>query len=782
MAETPDEQSYTPRFATLIALAVFLVFVTILCLPMFSGNFLGGETSDQTWTGIAFREFWRHEFQRTGHVPLWNPYLFGGMPFVAAMHGDIFYPTSFLRIVFNAATTLNFVFWSHLVLAGLFTYVFLRTLRTSWTAAVIGGLAYQLSGAVASQVSPGHDGKLAVSALLPLLLTGLVLGIRRRRMEGYALVALMVGLDILTPQVQMSQYSLILAGCFTLYLCFFDQERPAEPKQRWQAMGWATLAVALGFGMSMIQILPFIKYGPFAARVAGNRGWDYATSYAMPPENIVDWLVATFTGNSMAGTYWGSNGFKLNSEYVGAAVIVLAIVGVASLERRKTIKFLAGMALLFTLVALGGHTPFYRLWYAIVPGVKVTRAAGMAFFIPTFIFSCFAAFGVERLQKGEGRKALFASLIGAGVLLLFAASGALARMAAEFAGERFQTAEQAASSIAIGGVLAAVFAAAAAGIGMAALKGRLNGPALAGLLVLVVGADGFISAGRYFHWTPIRELYADDEITRHLEQLPMPYRMMDLPGQNGVYSTSFLMGKGIPNAMGHHGNEMHAYDQLLGGKEVWSNAASPRMFDLLAVRFITLPMQVQITGYHQAMYTRSAVSGGQPHEGFLYEADTVPPYARVVPAAVKADEDRFPATIMDPRWNHNRIVLLPPDAPVTAVHLDSVPPAMAARATVTAWEPGAMTVRMDPAPEHDAFLVVAENWYPDWHGTVDGQPAQVLRGQRTLITVPVRQGAHEVKLWFHSAAYGQGKMITLVSLLAIAAWFVVPVVRRKRSG
>jgi hypothetical protein len=194
-------------------------------------------------------------------------------------------------------------------------------------------------------------------------------------------------------------------------------------------------------------------------------------------------------------------------------------------------------------------------------------------------------------------------------------------------------------------------------------------------------------------------------------------------------------------------------------------------------------MQIQISGYHQVAYAQTAAtSGSQPHESFLYEADTVPAYARVVPAAVKADEARFAATILDPRWNHNRIVLLPPDAPVTAARLDSVPPAMASRAAVSAWEPGAMTVRLDPVPEHDAFLVVAENWYPDWHATVDGQDAPVLRGQRTLITVPVKQGAHEVKLQFASAAYGKGKMITLVSLLLIAGWLVLPMVQRRRGG
>ena len=247
-----DETGFTPRHPTLAGAAVLCVGVVLLCFPMLAGRFLGGPSSDQTWTGIPFRFFWASEFHRTGHIPLWNPFMFGGLPFVGAMHGDIFYPTSFLRLVLQPDTVLNVVFALHLVLAGLFAYAFLRTVGVSWTASVTGGLAYQLSGIVASLVSPGHDGKMVVSALLPLLLIGLLLGIRKRRVEGFALVALIVGLDLLSPQTQMTQYSLILAGLFTLWLCFWDRERPADVRWRWTALGLAALAVVIGFGLDMI--------------------------------------------------------------------------------------------------------------------------------------------------------------------------------------------------------------------------------------------------------------------------------------------------------------------------------------------------------------------------------------------------------------------------------------------------------------------------------------------------------------------------------------------------
>jgi hypothetical protein len=778
--ETADT-TCTPRHPTLLALAVLTAWVAVLCLPqMLAGNFLGGTHSDQTFAGIPFRAFWASEFHRTGHIPLWNPFMFGGLPFVGAMHGDMFYPTSFLRILLSAYHALDVTFALHLVLAGVFTYAFLRTIGASWTASVAGGLAYQLSGIVASLVSPGHDGKLAVSALLPVLVVGLVLGIRKRRLEGFGLVALIVGLDLLSPQTQMTQYSLIFAGLFTLWLCFLDAERPAEPLARWAALGLAAAAVALGFGLAMIQLVPFIHYGPYGARSAGAQGWEYATNYAMPPEDTLEWLVATFTG--VLDKYWGSNPLKFHSEYVGAGVLALAAVGIVSSARRKLIWFLAGSSALFLLVSFGAHTPFYGLWYALVPGVKVTRAPGMAFFIPTFVFACLAAFGVERLERGEGTKVLRGVLIAAGVLLLLGVSGALGGLARSLAGARFQAAEQNAGAIALAAVLSAVAAGAVAWLGLAPVTGKVKAPAFAALLFLLVAGDLYINARRYFSWSPpASRLFGDDDITRRLKATPLPYRALDLPDNNGAYPLAFLMEKGIPNAFGYHGNELHAYDELWGGKGRWAYLGTTRLWNLLALRYVILPVSTRIAGYHQIAHV-TMPAGGAATEAALSEADTVPSYARVVPGAIKVPEDQIVPALMDSRLDYNRLVLLPPEAPVTTPRLDSLPPAMVARATVASWEPGAMVVRLDPTPERDAYLVVSENWYMDWHATVDGRSTPVLRGQKTLITVPVPRGAREVKLWFASASFRAGKGISLASLGAIVLWLALPLALRRRRG
>ncbi len=795
-AETTETATFTPRWPALWAAVICTVWIAILCFPMLSGQFLGAAHSDQAFAGIPYRQFWADEVRRTGGIPLWNPYMFGGLPFVASMHGDMFYPLSFLRLFLRADQALNAWFAIHLVLAGIFTYAFLRTLRVSWTGAVVGALAYQLSGIVASQVSPGHDGKLAVSALLPLLLTGLVLAIQKRRAEGYGLLALVVALDILSPQVQMAQYSLIVAGLFTLWLCFVDSERPDTARARWTALGLAALAVAVGVAITMIQIYPFYGNSDYAARTAGNQGWEYATSWSMPPENIVDWLVPGFTG--VLDQYWGRNFAKLHSEYVGAGILALAVLGFANRARRSLAWFLGGVGLLFVLVSLGGHTPFYRLWYAIVPGVKVTRAAGMAFFIPTFVFCVAAALGVERLERREGGKFLMGCLAAAAALVLLGASGALGQVAQSVARASWPNADTAqamadraaaaSSGIAFGAVRAGVFLALAAGLAVGFVRGRLKAMPAALALTLVIGLDGYWSARPYFQWSaPAPVLYAPDSITTRITQTRPPYRVLDLTDtQNGIYRTGFLMGMRIPNVLGHHGNQLHFYNELLGGKNQWTNVASPQVLDLLAVRYIIFPAPVRVPGY--SIVQRLIVGGGRgagqaPQEGFLLERDSAPDYARVVPAAVKIEAaERVVPTLLDPRVDFDRVVLLLPDAPLTPAAIESLPAPSSSRATVTSWEPGAMSIRLDPAPETDQYLLVAENWYPDWRATVDGREASVVRGNYALITVPVPRGARQVDLRIRSDSYRAGKAVTLGAGLLTLLWIAVPPVLRRRRG
>jgi len=779
-----DTPQYTPARPNLAAFGFLCLWVAILSLPMWTGHYLAGPFSDQYSTGWAIRHWGAEQWRATGHIPLWDPERLSGVVVVAGF-GDLFYPTAWLRLVLPTTIAIDLAFVVHYVLAGFFLYLLLRLLRTSWLGAVVGGTAYQLSGLVISYASPGHDGKLFVTALFPLMLIGLVLGIRRRRLEGYAVLGLAVGLALLSPQYQTTQYALISAGIFALYLTFGEHEG-LPVRERWQGVGLALAGVLLGFGLSLIQVLPFLHYIPFSPR-AGLRGFAWSTSYATPWIHLPELFSSGFTGTTMDGTYWGPNSLKLHSEYLGLPVIGLAVLGAgAQGPRRKLVRWVLGITALFFLVALGSGTPFYRLWWALVPYVNKTRAPGIAFFQVAFGVSVLAALGAERLERREGRGLLVGTLVAASVVALMGLTGSFGAIAQAWAqshqGEASRdlvaAARAAGNAIRWGAVGSAVGLAALAGLGLAFRERRLTVPAFGVLLILLVGGDFWRAGHGFWRWSrPEAEQIASDDVIRAVTRTPLPYRLYDF---DSVYPPDALMAHDIPQVTGYHGNHLQTYLDLIGGEVQQENLRrSLNLWKLLAVRYLVAPDTLRVPGFHRVLGPGRTGLGQQV---YLYEADTAPPYVRVVPAAVKALPSQIVPTLLDPRLDYNRLVLFDTTQQVNPLPVTTMPEPSSSKATITAWAPGRMSIALEPAPPAPAYVLVAENWYKDWRATVDDAPAPVYRGDQALITVPVPAGARRVDLVFAAGDYRTGRTSTLISLLALTLWLVAPPLARRRRG
>src|SRR5690349_10400282 len=212
--------SLAPRFAAAWAALAYAIATLLLAWPALLGKFLVNPFSDQYIAGYAFRDFAAQSL-RAGHgFPLWDPYIFGGMPYVAAMHGDIFYPTFLLRMVMPTDAAMTWGFIIHVWLCGVFTYLLLRAFGVSFLGSVVGGLSYMLSGQIASLVSPGHDGKLFISALFPLALLLTLRAVRQGRAWAWGTLAIVIGLAVLSPHPQLLQYLLLATGAFALFCAF----------------------------------------------------------------------------------------------------------------------------------------------------------------------------------------------------------------------------------------------------------------------------------------------------------------------------------------------------------------------------------------------------------------------------------------------------------------------------------------------------------------------------------------------------------------------------------
>ncbi len=795
---TPDASTpWAPRHTSPWAWLVFTLAAVALTWPVLTGQFLAGD--DQLIAGYAFREFGAQFFRDHGRIPEWNPYLFGGMPFIAAMHGDIFYPTAWLRWLLPTDLGMSLGFVLHLVIAGGAMYALLRALRLSWTAAVIGGLAYELSGIVASMMRPGHDGKLFVAALAPLAFLALLRAIRHGRLGGYGAFALVVGLAMLSPHFQTTYYLLVACGLWALWLTFLDPER-TRARTPLADLGGSLGAVLLGVGVGMIQGLPFLKYIPFSPRVEGSAssGWEYATQFAMPLDELASTVLPQFNG--MFEHYWGSNFFKTHVEYLGALVVILAILGFREARKRGLGLGLGVIAGLFLLVGFGAHTPFYRLWYTVMPMMDKVRAAGMAFYLPTLVICIWAACGVDRLLRGEVDRRRLLILLGAfGGLALLGAVGGLQPVAEALAsdGRTRQVAVTNSGELQLGAIRMLLFV----GLGGAGLwaiaAGRLRGLGAALVLIVAIGFDNWSVLKHYAQFVqPAAVTYADDALVSRMKEAPMPFRNFDGRSDTGegelnlgIYQGSWLMAEQVPTTFGYHGNEIRFYDELWGTKNVWQHQLSPTLWDLYAIRFLTLRIdpQDQLPGYRMLLGPTSPSSHGRrgyAEAGYLLERDEEPQWVRVVPTAVKAPEEQIIPTVVDGRFPTNQIVLVPDTSSLPGAVASSAlgaPVASNVTATLTSWEPGRMTVALTGTAVDTSYLLVAENWYPGWGATIDGEVAPTWRTNHAMLTVALPPGAREVSLVFTTPGYATGKLITLVSVLLSLALVAAGRLRHRRA-
>jgi hypothetical protein len=310
----------------------------------------------------------------------------------------------------------------------------------------------------------------------------------------------------------------------------------------------------------------------------------------------------------------------------------------------------------------------------------------------------------------------------------------------------------------------------------AVATGRLRGVAAAAALLVIVTVDLWLVDRRFYEFSPRADvLFADDAVTRHLKAAPMPYRVID-PGSS--YSHAILMAYKVPSVLGYHGFELRSYDELGGAAKGWQNLGTPNLLDLLAVRYAIFPAEQPLPGFHQVVGPTRTAFGTT---AVLFERDSIPQYARVIPAATKIPESQIVPTVVDPRFPVNNVLLFPDTSSVAADSLTQTLAPSSRTARVTAWEPGKMTIAITGTDAKAGHLLVSENWYKDWNATVDGKAGVVRRANHTLLSVELPLDAKEVQLEFKSKAYATGKILSLLSLILALVWIALPLVRRRRD-
>ncbi len=90
---------------------------------------------------------------REGRVPLWNPYLFMGAPFLANSQAGVFYPLNWLLAWVDTARALDWAIVVHIFIAASGVYVFARSrLSLSIGAAFLAAVSFGLGGYLGTQI------------------------------------------------------------------------------------------------------------------------------------------------------------------------------------------------------------------------------------------------------------------------------------------------------------------------------------------------------------------------------------------------------------------------------------------------------------------------------------------------------------------------------------------------------------------------------------------------------------------------------------------------------
>jgi hypothetical protein len=791
----------------------------LITVVLFREFFFGG-TSVLGHDSLALSYFARNfytEFVQTYHrFPWWNPLLFGGLPFVEGMHGDIFYPPSLAMFFLNAQPMWGWKMALHIFLAGCFAYLWLRRgLGLERVAAFFGGLVFMLGANMVSLVLPGGDGKLFVSALAPLMFWLTERAVRGRRLADFAVFSLGLALTLFTSHMQAAYF---LVWGVSLYFLFRVWQLWREERRGGEAarlVGLFALAGLLGVGAAAVQFLPPLgylrEYSHRADRTEeGERGKEWSASYSLNAEEVMSLVVPEFVGE-LAQTdatrpsagYWGKNPLKLNSEYAG--LVPLLLVPILLLRRRTPQTwFFVGLAVLTVLFAMASSTPLFHLFY-LIPGVSLFRAWSMIIFLYGLALATLGAIALQQLlewltapradaEAALARKALWVGTAVLALLALLATAGVITGAWLSIWGGEVRADRLAANEAYIrnGFWYAALIAAAVAGSWELASRRLLAPLPFALALALWAGIDLY-RVGRPFvaetalmnQYAAAGTLFRADDVILTLQRLRDAggvFRVFDLGAAfgQGAYGQNDLAVHGIEQLGGHHGNEIGRYRNLIGGEhagalfdeeagrrgaQTFNEIVRLRAADLTNTEYLLIPGRVE----HPAL--EEAYVGAQT---IVYRNRGALPRAYVVGAVEVADGDAAIARLLAPEF----------DPRTTAVLAEPLPSGVSIEAGATAtvqWverEVDRFTLRV--SADRPGLLVVLDNWYPAWRATVGGREVPVLRANHAFRAVPVAAGEQVVTFEYTPAALRTGALISLAVLTLLLGIVATDALRGRR--
>lgn len=389
MSRTP--RAVEPRQSSTVAIAalgfvVLAFFGDLLLTP--GDRVLSSASTDVASQFAGWRQFGFGQW-KTGDFPLWNPLVYGGMPYFSGFQSALLYPPNWLFLVLPLTWAINWTI--ALNAAGLAVGGALWILRAGVhpVAAAFAGLVVVFGGPHFLHLYAGHLPNLCVMAWVPWLFLAIEAWRRDGQPRWVAAGAIVVAMETFAGHPQYVYYSAVAAALVALA----SATGPGASSRTTFALGVVAM-FAGGALLAAVQLLPGLAALGESVR-AGGTSEMFAGSYSLPPENLLTAVVPGLLGDWLHRDYWGRWFYWETCAFVGVAAALLVAWGAWQAEDRAGVR--RDFLLLATLLvlALGAYTPLFHVVVRVVPGWDLFRGSSKFLFFAALFAARLAARGAD---------------------------------------------------------------------------------------------------------------------------------------------------------------------------------------------------------------------------------------------------------------------------------------------------------------------------------------------------------------------------------------------------
>ena len=713
--------------------------------------------------GYAWLQFWIMAV-RDGALPLWNPYSFAGHPFGGEMQTAAFYPLHLLLVLFpfnrqGVFSPQLFHQWFALThfLGGCFMFALTRELGLRRFSSIIAGICFSLGGLVGGVL---WTYMVHGAIWLPLVFLFLLRALRAAGTKRAALYAslsgLSLGLGVLAGGLHTSMMQALAVVSAVVFAGFHPQLRQKGPIGRAWIRPAMVLAVVAGvaFCAGAVQLFVSAEYSHYSLRFLsgdlalppGERIPSTAPESGLWPHGLWAMLLAYAFGGRL-----GSG--EVLSFYLGVFPLLAAVIGVWKRWDAPWVRYLAGLAVVAFLYALGQISPVYGILRALIPYLWMAREASRFMYLAEFALAILAAFGAEALLYGPSDESAWRPLTR--ILTWIVVACAVAQsIPALF--ERPGLNPWMSLSILL------IFA--SYGLYRYVIRGHC-GAAVRFVMVALILFD--LAS---FNWGAGNKLEAartgSDALENALSTRSAVSFLKSRPGRFRVQIAT---------------NEPPPIGDLFRVRTVTGGMSATLLVDYLAIM------------YHadllNARYTLKPASAPEPGDVYhdskwkVYENPKAYPAAWVVhEAVVEPSAQRLLQRLDSPGIDPHRQALL--GAPLES-RLE--PLAGSAPEDVQFPAGGRNRLELTVRAQSRGLLVLSEMYCPGWRATVDGKPARIYEVDAALRGVVVPPGESRIALWYSPWSFRLGAFLTFAAffgtLLAVfLTWREDRLEARNRAG